>query len=119
MPTYDYKCVGKCGKTQEAVRSVEDRNNGPKCCGKKTEKQISSYHVAPMFTAYRAVGAERGRLIRSRGEHRDYLKQHGYQEVGNDPSYAPPPLDPDRDAARERETREAMSDMQHAHEATV
>ena len=112
-PVYEYLCP-KCGKTHEAVRTVDERNNGPRCCGRKTKKQISHYHVAPLFNAYRVAGAERGKVIRSRGEHRDYLKKHGYVEVGNDPSYAPPPFDPDREAERKRETKEALEQLEHA-----
>jgi putative FmdB family regulatory protein len=118
MSLYDYKCW-KCGKTQEAHRSIAERYNGPECCGAPTEKQVSHYHVAPMFNAYRAVGHERGRVIKNRDEHRDYLKRYGYEEVGNDPSYAPPPHDPDRDAAAAREMRESLGDMKHADEAAV
>lgn len=118
MPLYDYSC-GKCGRTQEAFRTVDDRNNGPECCGAQTEKQVSHYHVAPLFNAYRTVGAERGKIIRSRDEHRNYLKQHGYEEVGNDPAYAPPKVDPEQEAARAKEMRESFGGMAHAHEAAV
>lgn len=113
MPLYDYLC-SKCGKIQEAYRTIADRDNGPTCCRRKTVKQISHYHVAPMFTAYRATGKERGKVIRSRAEHRDYLNKHDYIEVGNDKSLAPPPHDPDRDAARAKEVAASMSDMQYA-----
>lgn len=104
---------------QEAFRTIDERNNGPTCCGETTEKQIARSHVAPLFSAYKAVGAERGKVIRSRDEHRNYLKQHGYEEVGNDPSYAPPKIDPEQQAERAKEMRESLGDMQHAHEAAV
>lgn len=47
--------------------------------------------VAPLFESYRAVG--RGRpMIRTKQEHRDYLRQNNYEEVGNDSSMAPPKM---------------------------
>lgn len=68
-------------------------------------------HITPDFTPYRAVGKERGKLIKTRAQHRDYLKKHDYEEVGNDASMLPPPDDPDRDARRLKEAREAFRDL--------
>lgn len=113
---YEYQCRA-CGRKQEAVRTVANRNRSPRCCGSATERLISgTHHIVSLFTPYRAAGAERGRLIRNRQEHRGYLRQHGYEEVGNDPAYAPPPPDPDRDAAKAREEREAFEGLKHAPE---
>jgi hypothetical protein len=67
-----------------------------------------------MFTEYKAVGHERGRRIKNRQEHKDYLKRWNYDEVGDDASMAPPPDDPDRDAQQARETAEAMEQLKHA-----
>lgn len=69
------------------------------------------HHVTPEFTPYKATGHERGKVIGSRRAHRDYLRKHNYEEIGNDPSMAPPPDDPDRDAARSREAQEAFRDL--------
>jgi len=111
---YEYLC-SDCGKKQEAFRTVANRNRSPRCCGKATKRIISaSHHIAPLFTPYRAVGEEYGRVIRSRQEHQSYLRQHGYVEIGNDPSMAPPPVDPDREAAKQRETREALDQLKYA-----
>ena len=44
-------------------------------------------HVMPDIQPYRAVGPEYGRVIKSRSEHRAYLKQHGLIEVGNERKY--------------------------------
>lgn len=111
---YEYHC-SDCGKTQEAVRTVANRNRAPRCCGKSTTRVFStSVHIVPLFQPYKAMGHERGRVIRSRQEHRDYLRQHGYEEVGNDPAYAPPPDNPDEDARKAREEREALDQLKHA-----
>lgn len=63
--------------------------------------------VAPLFTPYKAVAGDR-RYVNTRQEHRDFLRQHNFIEVGNDPSMAPPPDDPDRDAHRMKEQNEAL-----------
>jgi putative FmdB family regulatory protein len=44
MPQYDYRCPS-CGRVESAYRSVDNRNDGPECCGVKSEKVILS---APM-----------------------------------------------------------------------
>lgn len=56
------------------------------------EREITgSHYVWGSFTPYRAVG--RGRpWIKTRQEHKDYLRQNGYEEVGNDSSCAPPEI---------------------------
>lgn len=47
MPFYDYRC-DKCGKTQDAVRSIADRHDGPDCtrCGAKTTGPVILRPVA-------------------------------------------------------------------------
>lgn len=115
MPTYVYRC-DSCGTTCEAYRTVAERGNAPLCCGgvPMRQKITASYHISPTFQPYRAVGEEYGRPIRSKREHREYLRKHGYVEIGNDPSMAPPPRDPDREAAKKRETREALEQLRYA-----
>lgn len=49
------------------------------------------YSVWGAFQEYRAIG--RGRpIIKTRQQHKDYLRINNYEEVGNDPSMAPPEL---------------------------
>lgn len=51
----------------------------------------ASYSVWGAFEPYRAIG--RGRpMIKTRQQHRDYLRHNGYEEVGNDRSMAPPDM---------------------------
>lgn len=113
MPTYDYECL-KCHRLIEEQRTIDDRLRRPRCkCGAlmKMVNLGGRRHITPDFEPYHAVGKERGKLIKTRAQHRDYLKKHNYEEVGNDASMAPPKDDPDRDAARAREAREAFRDM--------
>ena len=112
MPLYEYECH-ECRKTVEAHRTVANRHHAPKCCGQPTKKIFSRAHIAPLFAGYRAIGGDR-RYITSREEHRDFLREFNYEEVGNDASYAPPPDDPDADAARAAETADSLKQLQHA-----
>lgn len=88
---YEYQCE-KCGLMKEAVRSVKDRRRAPKHCGKSMTLQVTaSYSVWGAFQEYRAIG--RGRpMIKTRQQHKDYLRINGYEEVGNDQSMAPPDM---------------------------
>lgn len=111
---YEYLC-SDCGKKQEAFRTVANRNRSPRCCGGSTKRIISPrFQIVPLFTPYRAVGAERGRVIRTRQEHQGYLRQHGYEEVGNDRSMAPPPDNPVDDVRKRREVAESFEQLKHA-----
>lgn len=107
MPLFSYECP-KCGREQDAYRTVAERNRAPKCCGRKTVKIVTASYLTPQFTPYRAVGKERGKMIRSRGEHRDYLKRHGYEEVGNDKSMAPEMEATDGEWAKHQTQRRAQ-----------
>jgi hypothetical protein len=52
-----------------------------------TLQVTASYSVWGVFQEYRAIG--RGRpLIKTRQQHKDYLRINGYEEVGNDKSMA-------------------------------
>lgn len=90
MPLYAYVC--DCGHRAEEYRTVKSRKRGPKHCGKTMKIEITGTHqLIGVFQPYRAIG--RGRpWISTRKEHRDYLRQNGYEEVGNDSSMAPPDM---------------------------
>jgi hypothetical protein len=102
MPTYGARCV-KCKKELEYWSTISDRNNTPDHCGVKTESIILfAPMVAPMFPEYRAIAGDR-RYIRTRQEHKDFLREFGYEEVGNDLSYYPTETDEEREA-KDRDT---------------
>ena len=105
IPLYQYECV--CGAQEEATRTVADRHSGPSHCGQKMALTITaSYHIQPGFEPYRAVGID-GRIVSTRKQHRDMLKEFGKVEVGNDSSVAPPKMEPGEfehlQAAKKRE----------------
>jgi putative FmdB family regulatory protein len=112
MPIYEYRCQ-RCERVQEAHRKVAARNRAPKCCGMAAKPIISaSYHIMPLFKEYRAIGGDR-RYIRTRQEHKDFLRQFNYDEVGNDKSYAPPPDDPVADAAKKAEVAASFEQLKN------
>lgn len=63
----------------------------PKHCGQTTERRLNAPMVAPSFTPYKAIAGDR-RYIRNKAEHRDFLREFNYVEVGNDASMAPPAI---------------------------
>jgi putative FmdB family regulatory protein len=85
VPVYDYRC-STCNAVTTIYRTVEARHDCPECssCGAATEKVISApSFVMPDIQPYRAVAGDR-RWISSRSEHRQFLKEFGYEEVGNE-----------------------------------
>ena len=92
MPVYPYLC--DCGKAVDEFRSMAERDNAPLCCGKPMARQIVSPQVMPDIQPYQSMVD--GTLITSRSHHREHLKQHGCEEVGNDSSlfHEPRPLKP-------------------------
>lgn len=85
MPVYDYRCPS-CSIMVAEYRTVEDRANGPICssCGTKTDKVISAPSmVIPDIQPYKAVAGDQ-RWIHSRAEHRQFLRENGLEEVGNE-----------------------------------
>lgn len=85
MPVYDYRCTA-CQAVQAEFRTVEHRHETPKCssCGGATEKVISAPSmVIPDIQPYRAIAGDR-RYITSRSQHRAFLREYGYEEVGTE-----------------------------------
>jgi len=41
------------------------------------------FHIMPMFQEYRAVGVD-NRIVKTRTDHKNMLKDHGFTEVGNE-----------------------------------
>ena len=113
MPTYEYRCTN-CSKTTDAVRRVAERDDAPRCslCCAPTVRRITPTMVS-VFTPYRAVAADKESgeypVIRSKGEHQAFLSRNGYEEVGNDKSMAPLPMDEVRHRRAEK-IKEMQSD---------
>lgn len=82
MPLYTYKC--KCGKVEDAYRSLADRLKAPKCHGKM--KQII---VPPMIQPILGGGNNPGykcvvtdQWVDSRKKRREIMKEHNLVEKG-------------------------------------
>lgn len=84
------------------------RNDAPSHCGVPAVRLITAPMIAPLFEPYKAVGTD-GRLVRSRREHTDMLREFGKVEVGNDPSYYPA----ETDAEREQREVDTFNDVRH------
>lgn len=41
------------------------------------------FHIMPMFQEYQAVGVD-NRIVKTRTDHKNMLKDHGFVEVGNE-----------------------------------
>lgn len=87
MPTYVCRCV-KCDKTIEYLSTVDERNNMPECCG-PTERVLTIPRVIMDIQPYQTAAADKetGKqvFIKSRSEHKAFLRRNNYEEVGNDP----------------------------------
>lgn len=93
MPLYDIACAG-CGIEGEVFRSVAERHDLPECaCGGSYAIVVRAPMVRSDIEPYRAVAVDvatgKAPVIRSRSEHREYLRRNGYVEVGNDPIRKP------------------------------
>lgn len=90
MPTYAWQC-SVCAKQFEVWSKISERNEPQQHCGAHATRIMNAPMVAPLFESYRAIG--RGRpWIRTKAEHKAYLRENNYEEVGNDSSMAPPPI---------------------------
>lgn len=87
MPVYVYQCA-ECKSKAEEVRKVENRHDGPECCGAQMGLRITATMVQADIQPYRtvAIDKETGKTVQinSRREHREFLNRNDYVEVGND-----------------------------------
>ena len=78
MPTYTYECP-KCDRQEEAIRSIEDRNDSPMCCV-KMNKIIVPLMVSPDYEEY--INVINRKPVRGKRAHREFLKRNDCIEVG-------------------------------------
>lgn len=109
MPLYRYACP--CGHRAEEYRTIAQRRKGPIHCDKRMKIVILPTMVA-VFTPYDAIAGDR-RHIPNSAEHKAFLREFNYEEVGNDPAYAPPNRTPEEQAYLD--TRE-RADLQRSHD---
>lgn len=114
---YAYSC--DCGAKAEAQRSVANRKRGPRHCGKTMKIEITGGHlIIKPFEAYVAVGADK-RIVKSRTEHRDMLRQFGKVEIGNDASMAPPVIHPEEQHARDADMSRSLAELRQLSSESV
>ncbi len=83
MPLYSYECP-TCGTETERVCSIKDHKPRIRCeCGKMAVQVLGFAHVIADIAPYRSMIT--GERIRGRAHHREHLRQHGCEEVGNEP----------------------------------
>lgn len=79
---------------------------------KGTEPRPLAPEVMPDIAPYRSMID--GSIIKSRSQHREHLRAHGYQEVGNDSSLTRAPSIPDvRPEQRKELIRSQIAAMPH------
>jgi putative FmdB family regulatory protein len=75
---YEYRCKA-CKEITEAHRSIDDRNNCPKCaCGGETRKIISAYRVHGDMEPYYDDNLET--YIQSKQHRQKVMKEKGVSE---------------------------------------
>lgn len=78
MPLYSYRCKS-CEELTDAFRSVDDRDNAPKCsCGGETRKIISLYRVHSDLTPYYDDNLQSH--IKSKQHRQKVMKEQGVAE---------------------------------------
>lgn len=70
------------------------------------------------FESYIAVGAPDKRVVRTRTEHRDMLRELGKVEIGNDSSMAPPVIHPDEQRARDHDMQRSLHELRQTSSET-
>lgn len=114
---YSYLCG--CGARTEAHRKVKDRRRSPRHCGKPMALEITGGQlIIKPFESYIAVGTDK-RLVRTRTEHRDMLREFGKVEVGNDASMAPPVVSREDQAFRESDMRRSLAELRQLSSESV
>ncbi len=85
MPIYTYQC-DKCKASKDDYRMVDERHNGPECCGGTMSLKIRPVQVAPVlgggdFQGYMCPGTDK--WITSRRERRNVMAKHDLVETGD------------------------------------
>lgn len=81
--------MSKGDKNRSASRKFKDNFDKIDWSGKPERQwkaqpvENKSPYVIPDIEAYQVVGPEYGKVISSRSKHRQYLRQHGLIEVGD------------------------------------
>ena len=77
MPIYSYEC-SQCKEISNAFRKIDDRHNGPVCCGIETKLKIMPTMInfdMPNWERYESPVS--GKLITSYKERKADMEEHG------------------------------------------
>lgn len=87
MPSYTVECQ-VCGGARTVHRNLVDFGKWPECCGRMMQQIIQAPQIVRDIEPYRAVATDvatgTAPVIRSRREHREFLRRNGYSEVGTE-----------------------------------
>jgi len=81
MPVYRIRC-DNCGKETDIYRTVAQFDDLPDCHGQKMHRIIGAPFVIAEIKPYRSMVT--GQMIESRSQHREHLKRHNLEEIGNE-----------------------------------
>jgi putative FmdB family regulatory protein len=85
MPIYLYVCP-RCGRAQDEFAPIAERHTAAPECHGQMQLEITATMVQADIEPYIAVGGDvAGKPIRSRKEHREFLKRNHFVELGNEP----------------------------------
>ena len=82
MPLYTYECK-TCKSQTDAFRSIEDRKEGPECCGEPMGKKIVPTMIQPIigggnFPGYKCPVT--GEFVTSRKRRKQIMSENGLIE---------------------------------------
>jgi len=78
VPLYSYACP-RCYSEETAFRKIDDRNNGPVCCGVAMHRLLDAPMVGAMGLSDHAavVSPIDGRTLYGKSEYLKHCKEHG------------------------------------------
>ena len=94
---------------RKTYRLDMSRPRGQRLVEKTSQEGVVSTQITPDVAPYRSMIT--GEVIGGRAQHREHLRRHGCEEVGNDkPDMTPKQYTPDREAIRDavREAKRAV-----------
>lgn len=80
MPVYSYKCK-KCGVLADKINTIDNRKQGPECCGEIMTQYYGNYHVVPDFEPYIDYNlSEKPVYVKSKQHRKQIMKERGISE---------------------------------------
>lgn len=109
MPIYSYRC-GQCDREADSFARIEDRDNGPACCGAAMARQLSAPMVmVPGGTDFAYQCQVTGENVQSMRKRKYIMEKHGLADA----------RDYSATWAKQRETRARENAEAKAHYASL